>query len=685
MAAVCGPRSAVAPEGRRGAVTGRGWGPAILPYSLLPPPVLARSLAVAFTLAVLSGCGTPRPVAPGAPTGAMAGMPELPVDVHSHARPARSRVTHVALDLAADFDAHTLAGTATLTIARAPGATEVVLDARTLTIERVTDADGAPLRFALGADDPILGQALTVALPARGDRVVVHYRTSPQAAAVQWLSPEQTSSGQPFLFTQGQAILTRTWIPTQDSPGIRQTYEARITVPEGLVAVMSAEGNTTEGEAAIAPRSGTVPGTGERWVPQATFRFELDRPVPPYLIALAVGDLAFRELGPRTGVWAEPQIVERAAAEFVDVEAMVSAAEALYGPYRWGRYDLLVLPPSFPFGGMENPRLTFATPTILAGDRSLVSLVAHELAHSWSGNLVTNATWDDFWLNEGFTTYFENRIMESLRGPEYAAMLQQLGRASLDATIADADAADTRLHLDLEGRDPDDGMNDVAYEKGALFLRTVEAAVGRERFDRFLRGYFDAHAFEPMTTAEFMAYMDAELFRGDAALRARVRPDEWAYGTGLPDNAPAVHAEAFTRVEGEAARFAAGTAPAALATTGWTTHEWLHFLGALPEGLTTGQMAALDSAFGLTATGNNEVLFAWLRLAIRTRYEPAFPALETFLTSVGRRKFVLPLYSDLAATDWGRPMADRIYARARPGYHSVTVGSIDAVLGAPGR
>ena len=619
--------------------------------------------AALLSLLLAAGCAETASVAPTAADDA------LPQDVHSYARPAEARVTHVALDLDADFEAQTLSGTATLDLQVASGVEEVVLDTRGLVVERVTDAAGEPLTFDVGNADDLLGAPLTVAFPAGTERIVVHYRTAPDAAAVQWLSPAQTSSGEPFLFTQGQAILTRTWIPTQDSPGIRQTYEAALTVPEGLVAVMSADGNRPEGEAA---------GDG-----RTTYRFRMDEPIPPYLIALAIGDLAFRALGPRSGVWAEPQVVEAAAEEFADVEAMMDAAEALYGPYRWGRYDILVLPPSFPFGGMENPRLTFATPTILAGDRSLVSLIAHELAHSWSGNLVTNATWDDFWLNEGFTSYFENRIMEAVYGPEYAAMLASLSRDGLVEELRELDAADQHLHLALDGRDPDDGMTAVAYDKGAAFLHTLEAAVGRERFDRFLRGYFDAFAFQPMTTERFLAYLDQELFADDPEARAEVDPEAWIYGPGLPPSAAPAQSEAFARVEAQAEAFASGTPPAELETDAWTTHEWLHFLQALPDEMTDAQMAALDDAFGFTETGNSEIRFAWLRAVIANRYEPAFASLEAFLTEQGRRKFILPLYTDLAATDWGRAMAERIYREARPGYHAITSGSVDAVLGVP--
>ncbi len=634
------------------------------PFPDLSMPGFLRFVLPAILLVVLAGCGD------GTSTTTTDDTNPLPHDVHSYAQPELARVTHVALDLNADFETKQLVGTATLTIEAVPDAEEIVLDVWGLVIEEITDDGGTGLDFKVGDGNEILGAPLAITLPEGSNRIVVHYRTGEGAAAVQWLGPEQTSSGQPFLFTQGQAILTRTWIPTQDSPGIRQTYEAKITVPEGLTAVMSADGNSPDGEATEDGRT--------------TFSFRMDEPIPPYLIALAIGDLDFRDLGPRSGVWAEPQIVEAAANEFVDVESMIDAAEELYGPYRWGRYDILVLPPSFPFGGMENPRLTFATPTILAGDRSLVSLVAHELAHSWSGNLVTNATWDDFWLNEGFTSYFENRIMEAISGAEYATMLESLSRDGLNAELEELDEADTHLQLNLEGRNPDDGMTAIAYDKGAALLFTLEEAVGRERFDAFLRGYFDAHAFQPMTTERFVAYMDAELFAGDAALRAQVDPEAWIYGPGLPANAPVVHSDAFDRVEAQAEAFENGAAPPELVTQDWTTHEWLHFLQALPQTQSAEQLGALDNAFGFTETGNSEIRFAWLRVAIRNHYEPAFGSLEDFLTTQGRRKFILPLYTDLAATDWGRTMADRIYTEARPGYHSITSNSVDEVLGPPG-
>ena len=628
-----------------------------------------RFASIALAMTVVAGCAERQE-----PAASAAGS--TAVDIHSYARPTEARVTHVDLDLTADFEARRLAGTATLDIAREAGADSVVLDVKTLEIEAVTAPDGQPLEHTLGPADPILGRALTVELPEGVDRIVIRYATSPDAAAVQWLEPAQTAGKRrPFLFTQGQAILTRTWIPTQDSPGIRQTYSARIVVPEGLRAVMSAEMLTPDGQ----------PVEGQAGV--RAYRFLMNEAIPPYLIALAIGALEFREVGPRTGVYAEPPVIEAAAAEFAEMEEMLAAAERLYGPYRWGRYDVLVLPPSFPFGGMENPRLTFATPTVLAGDRSLVSLVAHELAHSWSGNLVTNATWSDFWLNEGFTSYIENRIMEELRGPEYAAMLRVIARQDLLAAFDDlggADAADTRLHIDLAGRDPDAGMTSVPYDKGAAFLRTIELAAGRERFDAFLRDYFDRYAFQPMTTDAFLRHLSENLIRGDEALATAIRAEEWAYGTGLPSNAPPETSDAFAKVDAQVQAFRDGADVAALQTDGWSTHEWLHFLRGLDGQYDAERLRALDARFRLTQTGNSEILFEWLRIAIRNHYEPAFPALDRFLVSQGRRKFLRPLYADLVATDWGRPIAEDIYRRARPGYHPVSQGTIDEVLGVRG-
>jgi leukotriene-A4 hydrolase len=588
-------------------------------------------------------------------------------DIHSYARPWEARVTHVVLDLAADFTTRTLAGSATLDVERAAGAREIVLDTKGLAIERVTGKDGATLKFTLGATDAILGQPLSVELPPSGP-ITVAYRTSPGAAALQWLAPSQTAGkAQPYLYSQGQAILTRTWIPTQDSPGIRQTYAASVNVPRELRAVMSAEQLTPDGE--DSPRG-------------RTFRFRMTHAIPPYLIAIAVGDLAFRSLGPRTGVYAESAVVGTAASEFADLESMVTAAEALLGPYLWGRYDVLVLPPSFPFGGMENPMVTFATPTVLAGDRSLVSLLAHELAHSWSGNLVTNATWSDFWLNEGFTTYVENRIMEVVYGRPRAEVFRVLGWRDLATEIerlGGMQSKDTVLHVDLKGRDPDDGATLIPYEKGASLVTLIEQTVGREKFDAYMKGYFQRYAFKSITTTQFLADIRAHLLT-DKAVEAKIRLQDWIFQPAIPDNAVQPRAPQLTAAGEQAAAFARGAGASSLRTKDWSTQEWQYFLQELPRTLPAERLAILDQAFGFSERRNAEVLFEWLRIAIRHRYQPAMPALERFLLSQGRRKFVRPLFQDLMDSSWGKADAKRIYAAARPGYHAVTVNTLDGIV-----
>lgn len=589
-------------------------------------------------------------------------------DPHSRSRPEEIAVRHLSLDLRVDFEARKLSGSATLELdRRTPEATEVVLDTWHLDIERVTTTDGSGLDYELGDHDPILGSALVIDAGA-AERVVVHYATSPDARAIQWLAPEQTASGKPFLFTQSQPILARSWIPCQDSPAIRVTYDASVQVPADLLALMSAENPTAR-------------------LADGSYRFAMPQPVSSYLVALAVGDLEFRELGGRAGVYAEPSVVEAAAWEFADTEAMIEAAERLYGPYRWGRYDVLVLPPSFPYGGMENPRLTFATPTILAGDRSLVTLIAHELAHSWSGNLVTNATWKDIWLNEGFTVYFERRIDEELYGASYANMLRRLGRHDLERAVRDEAPRDTWLELDLTGRDPDEGPTKIPYEKGSLLLHLIESRVGRQRFDDFLRDYFDRYGFGSMDTASFLSHLNTALLEPAGVSAEELRLEAWVHGPGVPDNAPEFTSDAFHRVDDQMGALLDGHRPEELDTAGWVSQQWVHFVQALPLNLDPDLLRSLDRRFGLSESGNIEIATAWFELAVASGHvfeEPEVDAaLGRFLTRHGRSLYIRRVYQRLAVSERGRARARQIYAEARPSYHSVSQGAVDRILGTP--
>ncbi|AOH83953.1 aminopeptidase [Sphingomonas panacis] len=585
-------------------------------------------------------------------------------DTLSFAEPEKARVTHVDLDLTADFSAQRLSGTATLDILAKPGVGTIVLDDDGLVIARITDAKGRALKYTVGAIVPDKGAPLTVAIGA-ARRIVVTYTSAPKASALQWLPPSLTAGKtKPFLFSQGEPTNNRSWIPTQDSPGIRQSWSAHLTVPADMMAVMSANRLTPQGAAA---------GKGLK-----RFAFDMPHAVPPYLIAFAVGDLAFKPLGATTGIYAEPATLARAAAELDDTEKMVAAASALYGPYRWGRYDILMLPPSFPYGGMENPTLTFATPTILTGDKSNVDVIAHELAHSWSGNLVTNATWSDAWLNEGFTTYFENRIDEAVYGKERAATLADLSWDNLqrDLKAAGPDSPATRLH-----GDPGGTYGELDYNKGATFLRTIEYRVGRARWDAYLRSYFDRHAFQPQTTAGFLADLRANLIKGDAALEKDLELDRWAYQPGLPDNAVHVRSATLAAIDTKLAAFNAGAAAASIDTAKWSTQEWLRFLNGLPRQQSAARLAELDSAWGLSKSPSAYIGFAWFSLAIANHYDPVVAPLDHYLHTIGRGLFVYPLYRGLMAQGaWGQPIARRIYATARATYHPTVAATLDGMV-----
>ncbi len=586
-------------------------------------------------------------------------------DPHTFSEPGKAVIRHLTLDLTVDFQAKIISGVAKLSFENKAATNKLILDTRGLTIKKVTlDTEAQDAKFELGKEDQHMGQALIIEISEKTKSVSVHYSTSPESPAVQWLTPEQTAGKKsPFLFTQSQAILARTWVPLQDSPGIRFTYDATIQVPQGLMAVMSAK-NPQEKN------------------PQGTYTFRMDQPIPAYLLALAVGDFIFKPLDSRTGVYAENITIDKAVNEFADLPKMLDAAEKLYGPYAWEQYDVIVLPPSFPFGGMENPRITFATPTIIAGDRSLTALIAHELAHSWSGNLVTNATWNDFWMNEGFTVYFESRIMEALYGKDFADMQTMLGGEDLKKTIADLgeNSEDTHLKLKLEGRDPDDGMNDVAYEKGRLLLLLIEQTFGREKFDTFLRNHFKNHAFGTITTEQFIEEYKRDLIGSDSARARAIDIERWIYGPGIPDNAPVIVSSRFEHVAKQVESFKQGEKAVSLDTKQFTTNEWLRFLGLLPKKLTHEQMKELDAAFHFSKTGNSEILFAWLERVIVNEYKEDYPKVKTFLTEIGRRKFVRPLFIALAKTESGKAYAKEIYKEARPNYHSITQVTVDGIL-----
>ena len=585
-------------------------------------------------------------------------------DAHSYANFNDVRIKHLKLDLRVDFSDKTLDGKVDISIENYTKAKQLILDSKDLTIHKVLLEDSIETSFSLGEKSEVFGQPLTVEVEPSTKVVSVYYTTSPDAEALQWLTPEQTlGKVHPFLFSQSQAILARSWVPCQDGPGVKFTYEATIKTDPNLIALMSAENGTTKNENGV-------------------YTFKMDQPISSYLLALTVGDLAFASTGRNSGVYAEPAMLEKSVWELNSMQSMIDSAEKLYGPYAWERYDVVILPPSFPFGGMENPRLTFATPTIIAGDRSLVALIAHELAHSWSGNLVTNETWNDFWLNEGFTVYFEQRIMEKIFGKPYEEMLTKLGMGELEATlknfINEGNSEDTHLYLDLDGRNPDDGLTDVAYEKGRFFLQKLESVVGRERFDLFLKNYFEENKFKPMNTERFIANLNEHLLTPEEEQAVNI--NAWVYGPGLPDNALIPYSEELDRVESSIAQYNNNQIKAEeIDISGYTTHHWLYFLRGL-KNLDSIKMHELDQNFNFTQTGNSEIACDWFKHCIDHQYEEAFPALNDFLIRVGRRKFLTPLYTRLAKSPQNKAWVKEVYQTARNGYHSVSYNTVDEVL-----
>lgn len=585
-------------------------------------------------------------------------------DEHSYSKPELAVAKHLDLDIKVDFDTQTISGKASWTIDNISKGNEIIFDENTLNITKVTLGDDEKETiFELGKDTEFHGKPLHITIEPNTTKVNIYYNTTKDAVALQWLKPEQTADKKkPFLFSQGESVWSRTWIPCQDSPGIRFTYNAKVTVPKDLLAVMSAVNPQKKNDTGI-------------------YTFKQDKAIPSYLMAIAVGDIEFQAIDNRTGVYAEPSMLKKSAWEFAELGKMVVAAEKLYGPYRWGRYDVLVLPPSFPYGGMENPNLTFLTPGVIAGDRSLTSLLAHELGHSWSGNLVTNATWDDIWLNEGFTTYVEHRIGEAIFGKKEFEMQNVITNKELVDNVAEYGntSPDTRLKVSLTGRNPDDGISMIPYVKGYAFLRVIENAVGREKFDPFIKNYFDSHAFKSITTEDFVKYLNENLIKRDKALADKIKLDDWIYKPGIPSNIVPVSSADFDAIDAIQKSWRE-TGVAGLSKKITTTAEKQHFIDHLPADITVAEMDAIDKEFNFTKGGNFIIKRQWFVQALIHQYKPAYPAIEQFLIGISRTGSVMMLYKEMVKTPEGKVWAKQVFEKAKSGYHATTIQAVEGIL-----
>ncbi|HYR18304.1 MAG TPA: M1 family metallopeptidase [Myxococcales bacterium] len=584
------------------------------------------------------------------------------LDPHSYADSEQPVTERIDLDLKVDFVQRVLSGEILLTL-REASTGPLDLDTRDLRIGAVETPDDKPVRYELAPPERILGTRLRVHLPAGTRAIRVRYSTSSEASALQWLGPSQTAGGQhPYLYSQCQPIHARSLAPLQDTARIRIRAGARFTVPAHLRALMAA-----------APLGRETAGEGEM-----VDLFEMPQKVPPYLLAFAVGDLSPRQLSQRSAVWAERSVADAAAWELDGVETMLQVAEDLFGPYEWERYDVLVMPPSFPFGGMENPRLTFATPSLLAGDRSLVNVIAHEMAHAWTGNLVSNATLEHFWLNEGFTVYAERRILEALEGTEAAELHAAVGLHELEVSLQRfAQRPElTRLRTEMEGVDPDEAYSTVPYEKGYLFLRRLEELTGRDRWDRFLRAYLDRFRFQSIVTDDFLRFLDERL----PGVSARADVKRWIDGPGLPPDAPRPRSRRLDELREMARRVGEGVLPDENAAVRLQPTELLVFLQSLPE-LPPDVCGQLDSLLGLSRRRSLELRHTFVLVQLRAGVEAGRQAARRVLRETGRMKYLRPVYTELARRPQTRALAREIYEEARASYHPIARTVVESILG----
>ena len=621
-------------------------------------------------------------------------------DPHSYSNIQEVRTTHLHLDLEVSFNHKNIYGVARHTLKNFSGTQKMIFDTKHLLIQKVTlgkEGNEIETGFVIGPmdKDSLLGQPLVVDINKTTQQVNIYYQTTDKSTALAWVDAKQTESGKyPMVYTQSQAIHTRSWIPIQDSPSNRFTYSANIHVKPEFLVLMSAN-NPTERNA------------------KGDYSFKMPQAIPSYLMALSAGDFAYHAYTDQVGVYAERSVINKASNEFVALPKMFEAAQKLFGPYKWGKYDLLIQHKSFPFGGMENPKLSFINPTVIAGDRSLVSVIAHELAHSWSGNLVTNQSWDDFWLNEGITVYIEHRIMEVLYGKETTQMLETLDYMELLQelkTIAKSShPKDSRLQLSLEKRDPDDGMTSVAYVKGALFLKSLEKAVGRERLDPFLLSYFQDHQFQPITSEAFENYLKTKLLEPN---KLTFNANEWIYLEGLPQNCYIPHSSKLESMKVLAAKTNSGEdifAPISkvkwveipqkatrrrnnkprfekviyqekLDISNYGTQEWQSYIRALDTKIPIEVLNDIDHYMSFSKKGNAEIKYEWFLLNIKRQNRSVYPAIREFLKSTGRRKYILPLYEALKNNAEDKLWAVSVFNEAKAGYHAIAQISVAKLL-----
>jgi leukotriene-A4 hydrolase len=585
-------------------------------------------------------------------------------DPHSYMDLSQGKIRHIDLRIDINFPAQRLHILATYDLEK-PVSGSLFLDSRDIQVERVFN-HGGDIPWKIDEHDSIMGQRLHLQDLDNVSDFSVQLTTSSQASALQWMTPQQTAGGRTaFLYSQCYPVHARSLFPCQDSPSVRFTYQVEMHLPNPVTAVMAAENLGARDE------------KGERI---CTFR--MPQPVPAYLFAFAAGNLVFREIGPRTGVYAEPELIESAAWEFAENEHKLAEAEKLLGPYLWDRYDVLIMPPSFPYGGMENPRLTFLSPSVISGDRSRTFVISHELAHAWTGNLITNATWEDFWLNEGWTTYAESRITEAIEGSDSAQLTLHEGRMLMleDMERLGMDSQKTRLKYSLQGLDPDEVFSSIPYVKGYFFVAALEQAVGRLSFDQFMQKYIATYPFASLTTEEFISFLENEL----PAAANQVDIHEWLYQPGFPADAPALTSRLSDQVERQLLAYQQGVLPTPQDVSHWKRNQVNLFLRSLNQKIPVQDCRHLESVFGLQDSRDTGLLTAFYMLAIRSGYVEVMPKVEKFARSVGSFGSIIPVFRCLAENEWTQKEARALFEKNRQYHHPITVKRIEQILSESG-
>lgn len=587
----------------------------------------------------------------------------IPIDPHSYSQPNKALASHLAWKGQVDFTLKRITARASWVIETEKDADTIVFDTYGLVITEVLLDNEQPTAWKLDRADAILGSALRIALKKGTQTVHIQYHTSSNAKGLQWLETDQTSNQQhPFLFSQGQAILTRSWLPCQDSPALRFSFDAELKVPPGLMAVMSA------------PNSANKSLSG-------TYHFSNPKPIPAYLFSLAVGDFEYKAFDDRSGIFAEKSMLAPAWQEFANLPPMIKAAERLFGDMPWSRFDVLVLPPSFPFGGMENPMIMFAAPTLIAGDRSLTNLVAHELAHAWSDQLLKHASWEDFWLNEFFTSYIERRIIEEMEGPSYAEMMHSLSNLELARNLAHSKMQKQALILvpDLEGKDPDLVLGALSYQKVTAMMMQLENSLGKKSIDQWIKKRLESRPARVYNTSSFVETYQKELF--DSSPLDVATLNTWLNAPALPNNyAPRISAR-FANVEAVAGLWLQGEEITYLPTGTWSVYEWMYFLRVINQGqLPEARLAALDETLQFSSSGNAELQAVWFQLILQHNYLGALPAVEAYVAKTGRRKLLLVVYTALWNNLLCRDKAMLWFDKYQMRYHPVALNSIQQVL-----